>query len=91
MEFTINPMTGRPDITSRVKNNLSALSVPTATDDSTKGYGSGSRWLVPSQKAEYICTHALPGEAVWVLTTPANPADNPFPSAVTMARIHMGA
>lgn len=55
---------------------------PTASDDSSKGYGIGSRWITNQTRVEWICTDATAGAAVWrtlsgrsqnASTPPANP------------------
>ena len=42
--------------------------VPTATDDDTKGFVIGSRWILDNGDV-YECTDATEDDAVWVLTT----------------------
>jgi nitrogen fixation protein len=42
--------------------------VPTATDDDTKGFVIGSRWILDNGDV-YECTDATEDNAVWVLTT----------------------
>lgn len=46
-------------------NKFDATAAPTATDDSTKGYGPGSWWGDVSANAVYWCEAAAAGAAVW--------------------------
>jgi hypothetical protein len=52
-----------------VKQNLSAITAPTLTDDSALNYSIGSRWVNTLTDDEYVCTDATPTSAVWKLTT----------------------
>ena len=52
-----------------LKHNLAASAAPGVDDDSTDGYGVGSRWLDTTGEKEYVCTSASIGAAVWVETT----------------------
>ncbi len=47
------------------KSNLSASSAPDISDDTSKGYSSGSRWYDATGKRAYICQNADGGAAVW--------------------------
>lgn len=49
----------------QARNNLAATIAPTSTDDSSKDYGVGSRWLVPAASKEYTCFSAALGAATW--------------------------
>jgi microcystin-dependent protein len=53
-----------------LKVNLAATTVPTATDDTTKGYAVGSRWIDILTMKEYVCVKSGAGAAVWEITTP---------------------
>lgn len=46
-----------------------ADSAPTATDDSSKGYGYHSQWILSTTNDLYICTNPAPGAAVWKLVS----------------------
>lgn len=46
-------------------NNLAAIVAPTATDDSSKGYQTGSQWVNTSTKTAYTCVDATAGAAIW--------------------------
>ena len=48
-----------------VKNNYSATSAPSATDDSSKGYGVGSGWIDSTTKIAYKCFDPTVSHAVW--------------------------
>lgn len=48
------------------KNNMVATAAPSISDDSTKGYGSGSIWLYNA--VAYACVDATEGKAVWIST-----------------------
>lgn len=52
-----------------VKQNLTAVTPPTATDDSTLNYSIGSRWVDVLTDEEYVCVDASPTVAVWKSTT----------------------
>ena len=54
---------------SGTKNNLVATSAPTATNDSSQGYGPGSVWIDTVANKIYIATSVAPGAANWVATT----------------------
>lgn len=56
-----------------VKHNFGAVTLPTASDDETKGYSVGSRWVVPGA-GELVCLDATAGAAVWALAAEANPS-----------------
>jgi hypothetical protein len=49
------------------KNNLTASTSPTVTDDSSKGYSAGSVWIYNG--ITYTCTSALVGLAIWISTS----------------------
>lgn len=49
-------------------SNLTATAAPTATDDSTKDYAVGSRWIYAG--TEYVCVDATASAAVWVTLSP---------------------
>jgi hypothetical protein len=48
------------------KSNLVATSAPSAHDDSTKGYSSGSRWIDIANEKAYCCVGASTGNAKWL-------------------------
>ena len=50
---------------SGVKNNLSAISTPTSSDDSTSGYSVGSIWIDVTNDNGFLCVDDLSGSAVW--------------------------
>lgn len=52
-------------------NNYTATSAPTASNDQTQGYQVGSVWLWAAIGAEWVCTSAATGAAVWVPKTTA--------------------
>ena len=52
-------------------NNWTATSAPTASNDNTQGYAVGSQWLWAAIGAEWVCTSAATGAAVWVPKTTA--------------------
>lgn len=53
-----------------LKVNLAATTVPAATDDTSKGYAVGSRWIDILTMKEYVCVKSGAGAAVWEITTP---------------------
>ena len=68
-------------VTSELKHNLSATSLPTVNDDSGDGYSVGSRWVrvdfAPLLNHEWVCVDATPGAAVWRQSSlPAIPAND---------------
>lgn len=48
-----------------IRNNLSSVTSPTASDDSTQNYQIGSLWLNTITGRLRICVDATPGAAVW--------------------------
>ena len=54
-----------------IKNNLTASSAPTITDDKSEGYQVLSTWIV-DESTVYLCTDNTVGAAVWVDLTDAN-------------------
>ncbi|HET6247564.1 MAG TPA: hypothetical protein VFE47_07705 [Tepidisphaeraceae bacterium] len=42
-----------------------ATTIPGPTDDSDSGYSEGSRWYDSGTTAEWVCTDATPGAAMW--------------------------
>lgn len=48
------------------RQNYSATTAPTATDDSSAGYGVGSVWINVTLDNVYQCADATPSSAVWV-------------------------
>ena len=51
-----------------LKQTLSAVGEPSASDDSTSGYAVGSRWVIPAENRQFFCFDASAGAAVWVET-----------------------
>lgn len=51
------------------KNNYSATSAPTTSDDSDNGYAEGSVWYDTTNDESYVCLDASTGAAVWLNTT----------------------
>ncbi len=49
-----------------VKNNFSAITNPTANDDSGDGYAVGSVWINTANQSIYYCVDASEGVAVWI-------------------------
>ena len=47
------------------RQNLTATTAPTITDDSAAGYGVGSCWLDTVAGKIWFCTDATAGAAVW--------------------------
>ncbi len=47
------------------KNNLTATTAPTTTDDSADGYAAGSVWLDVTNKNVYVCYDNTASAAVW--------------------------
>lgn len=50
------------------RNNLSATTTPTTTNDSSQNYAVGSVWLNTATGAFYLCTSAAVGAATWALS-----------------------
>jgi len=48
-----------------VKNNPSATTDPTATDDESQGYRAFSRWVNTTTDEIWICLDATTGSAIW--------------------------
>lgn len=48
-----------------VKNNRTATTNPTVTNDDSENYSQGSTWLNTSTGTMYVCTDASTGAAVW--------------------------
>lgn len=48
-----------------VKNNRTATTNPTVTNDDTENYSQGSTWLNTSTGTMYVCTDASTGAAIW--------------------------
>lgn len=49
----------------QLKNNYSATTDPTATDDSSSGYSVGSRWTNTSTDTAWECVDSTVSAAVW--------------------------
>lgn len=52
-----------------IKNNFDAITNPTNTDDTSKGYSVGSRWINKNQKREFVAINVETGNAIWIETT----------------------
>lgn len=50
-----------------VRDNLSASTDPSVSNDNSQDYGAGSRWLNTTAGRSWICLSAGTGAAVWVL------------------------
>ena len=48
-----------------VNNNYTASGAPTVSNDTTQGYGPGSRWTNGTQFMNYQCVRSLTGQALW--------------------------
>jgi hypothetical protein len=48
-----------------IKNNLSAIINPTASDDSSLGYSIGSVWINTATYSIYTCTRSTVSSAIW--------------------------
>jgi len=71
---TLDPATGLVPLgqlpgSAGAKANLGATTNPGAADDSVAGYSVGSVWVNTVTKAEWACTDATIGAAVWNLLT----------------------
>ena len=62
------------DVQAYLKNNLAAVTGPTATDDSAAGYAVGSTWVDTAAGESYVAVDVTAGAAVWSSTTAANAA-----------------
>ncbi len=51
------------------KNNFSATTAPTTTDDASEGYSVGSEWIDTTADKAYVCLDATAAAAVWTETT----------------------
>ena len=49
--------------TNVVKNNFTAIALPTVNEDSGDGYSKGSTWIYDEEA--YICVDATEGAAIW--------------------------
>lgn len=52
--------------------NFTATAPPTATDDSSSGYSTGSLWYNPTANRLYWCASAAEGAATWIEVSPAD-------------------
>ena len=52
-----------------IKNNLSATTSPTTSDDTNSGYQVGSRWIDVTNDKDYVCVDHTVLAAVWKDTT----------------------
>jgi len=51
--------------TSTAKNNLTAVTAPTITDNTSNGYSPGSIWIDIATKQAYTCTSATASTSTW--------------------------
>ena len=56
-------------LASSIKNNYSATSAPTSTNDSSENYSIGSTWIDTNSNGAYICVDNTAGAAVWATST----------------------
>jgi len=54
---------------SNLLNNYDAESAPTSSDDNSKGYSVGSRWIIITTKKEYVCLNNDENAAIWAAST----------------------
>lgn len=54
-------------------DNLTATVAPAVTDDASKGYAFGSRWVNTLTRNHYVCVSAAVGAAVWQLQADGGP------------------
>jgi hypothetical protein len=74
--------------TTSAKNNFSAITNPTNTDDSSGGYSVGSRWINTSTQEEYVCIDSSISSAIWKSTTSASgPNGSEISGAITGALV----
>lgn len=55
-----------------LKNNLTATTDPTVSNDSTQGYEAGAQWLNVTANRAWVCLSNAAGAAVWGLDGGAN-------------------
>jgi len=70
-----------------LKQNLTATTVPTATDDTGAGYSVGSYWFDVTADKAYTCLDATSTAAVWIETTSAGTAYDESAVAITGGNI----
>lgn len=70
MDFITNGKSAETIANQINKITVNATKDPTATDDSSKNYFIGSKWLNTSTGKEYTCKSAAVGAAVWILNSP---------------------
>lgn len=58
-------MAGR-SLAPQVRNNFKATVPPTPSDDVTKGFQVGSRWIIKTAQLEWSCRNNTQTAAVWV-------------------------
>ncbi len=64
-------------------DSLNAAVAPSASDDFTKGWRRGSRWIDTAADKEYVCLDETTGAAVWTETTGGGGGD----ADATMSRL----
>jgi len=57
------------DNSASLKNNYTATTNPTSTDDSDAGYSVGSVWINTTEDERWVCLDATAGSAVWEKST----------------------
>jgi len=60
-----------------IKNNYTATTAPTVTDDSSLGYSVGSEWTDTVNLKHYTCMKATVGSAIWVMETAVSGVPTP--------------
>lgn len=48
------------------KNNISATTFPTTSNDDSEGYGVGSVWIDTTSKQQFVCSNPSTGNAIWL-------------------------
>ena len=59
------------------KNNFSATTAPTVSNDSSQGYSVGSQWIDTITDSFYVCANNSVGAAVWILSAAVSAAATP--------------
>ncbi len=91
-QFVDNTDPNNP-IVNNIKNNPTAGSNPTVTDDSNSGYSIGSQWDTINPPGIYIASDVTPGAAVWhkvAAQSDWNEADATLPSFIKNKPVEQG-
>ena len=64
------------------KNNTSATTTPTVTDDSNSSYSVGSNWIDTTNNNTYVCVDNSAAAAIWVQTNNPNQSELPVGSEI---------